>query len=92
MSLDLDGAAAPPRHNGELAFDAPWQYRMFSVAAGVVERRFNGDWAPFRHCLMHAIADQPKRPYWDSWTTALEELVVDTGLLGPNAVSRRISG
>jgi hypothetical protein len=38
-----------------------------------------------------AIADRPERSYWDSWTAALEELVVGTGLLAPDAVSRRIA-
>ncbi|MFG2628085.1 hypothetical protein [Streptomyces sp. NPDC048473] len=91
MTLDLDGATAPPRRNGELAFDAPRQYRVLGLATGVVERRFDGDWTPFRRCLKDAIADRPQRPYWDSWTAALEELVVGTGLLGPDAVSRRIA-
>jgi Nitrile hydratase beta subunit len=91
VRLDLDGTAAPPRRNGELVFDAPWQGRVFGLAAGVVERRFDGDWAPFRRCLVDAIADRPERAYWDSWTAALEELVVGAGLLGRDAVARRIA-
>jgi hypothetical protein len=57
----------------------------------VVERHFDGDWVPLRRCLTHAIADEPERPYWDSWTAALEELVVGTALLGPDEVPRRIT-
>ena len=64
-----------PRRNGELAFDAPWQSRVFGLAAAVVEHAFGGDREPFRHQLIQAIAAAPDRPYWESWTAALEALV-----------------
>ena len=63
-----------PRRNGELAFDAPWQSTVFALAAAVVEHAFGGDREPFRQQLIAAIAAQPDRPYWESWTTALEAL------------------
>ena len=64
-----------PRRNGELAFDAPWQSTVFALAAAVVEHAFGGDREPFRRQLVKAIAAEPGRPYWESWTAALEELV-----------------
>jgi hypothetical protein len=64
-----------PRRNGELAFDAPWQGRVFGLAAAVVEQAFGGDREPFRRQLVTAIAAEPDRPYWESWTAALEALV-----------------
>jgi hypothetical protein len=64
-----------PRRNGELAFDAPWQSTVFALAAAVVEHAFGGDREPFRQHLITAVADDPGRPYWESWTTALEALV-----------------
>ena len=64
-----------PRRNGELAFDAPWQSTVFALAAAVVEHAFGGDREPFRQQLIAAIAAQPGRPYWESWTAALEALV-----------------
>jgi uncharacterized membrane-anchored protein len=64
-----------PRRNGELAFDAPWQGRVFALAAAVVEQAFGGDREPFRQELIKAIAAGPARPYWESWTAALEALV-----------------
>jgi hypothetical protein len=64
-----------PRRNGELAFDAPWQSTVFALAAAVIEHAFSGDREPFRHQLIKAIAAQPGRPYWESWTVALEALV-----------------
>ena len=64
-----------PRRNGELAFDAPWQTTVFALAAAVVEHAFGGDREPFRQQLIAAITAEPGRPYWESWTTALEALV-----------------
>ena len=64
-----------PRRNGELAFDAPWQSTVFALAAAVIEYAFGGDREPFRRQLIAAIAAEPSRSYWESWTTALEALL-----------------
>jgi len=64
-----------PRRNGELAFDAPWQSTVFALAAATVEHAFAGDREPFRQQLIAAITAEPGRPYWESWTAALEALV-----------------
>ena len=63
-----------PRRNGELAFDAPWQSTVFALAAAVVEHAFAGDREPFRQQLIAAVTAEPGRPYWESWTAALEAL------------------
>ena len=85
-SLDIDGPAAPPRRNGELVFEAPWQPRVFGLCAAIVETCFNGDREPFRQQLIAAIAAEPERPYWDSWTAALQRLVLDAGLIDESAI------
>ena len=72
--LSLSGLD-PPRRNGELAFDAPWQRTVFALAAAVIEHAFGGDREPFRQQLIRAIDAEPGRPYWESWTAALEALV-----------------
>ena len=64
-----------PRRNGEPAFDAPWQSIVFALAAAVIEHALGGDREPFRQQLIAAITAEPGRPYWESWTTALEALV-----------------
>jgi hypothetical protein len=76
VNVFIDGPATPPRRNGELAFDAPWQSRVFALAAGVVENRFGGDWEPFRRRLIAAIAAEPDRPTgiagrrpWRTWSS-----------------------
>jgi hypothetical protein len=73
-SLSLSGLDLP-RRNGELVFDAPWQSTVFALAAAVVDHAFGGDREPFRQQLIAAIAAEPGRPYWESWTAALETLV-----------------
>jgi hypothetical protein len=47
--LDVDGIADPPRRNGELIFEAPWQSRVFGLvpqssrcASTVTANRFAG--------------------------------------------------
>ena len=89
--LDVDGPVAPPRRNGELVFDAPWQSRVFGLAAAIVETCFDGDREPFRQQLIAAIADAPDREYWDSWTVALEALVVSSGLVDEVSIERSIA-
>ena len=77
----MDGAAALPRLNGELVFEAPWQGRVLGLAVGLVQQQ-GLEWDDFRQRLIAAIADDPERPYWESWTVALEALVADLDLAG----------
>jgi hypothetical protein len=76
-----------PRRNGELAFDAPWQSRAFGMAAAVVETRFGKNWEPFRIRLIAAIGADEQRPYWESWTAALEDLLVSAGLVSADELA-----
>ncbi len=64
-----------PRDNGELVFDAPWQARALAIAVALVER-LGLPWDAFRQRLMASIAEDPDRPYYESWTIALESLVL----------------
>jgi hypothetical protein len=89
--LDVAGAAAPPRRNGELVFEAPWQSRVFGLCAAIVETCFEGDREPFRQRLIAAIAAEPERPYWDSWTIALQQLALDAGLVDELEIERRLA-
>lgn len=71
-----------PRDNGELVFDAPWQARALAIAVALVER-LDLPWDAFRHRLMASIAEDPQRPYYESWANALESLVVAQELATP---------
>ena len=63
-----------PRSNGELTFDEPWQGRALAMAIALVEQ-LGLRWDDFRRHLITAIDDDPDRPYWDSWATALDAFV-----------------
>jgi len=68
-----------PRDNGELVFDAPWEARALAIAVTLVEK-LGLPWDAFRLRLMDAIADDPDRPYYESWGAALESLVIELEL------------
>ena len=79
----MEGLGALPRDNGELRFAAPWEGRALALAVALVEH-LDLPWDAFRRRLIDAIADVPDRPYYESWTVALESLVVDLGLATPS--------
>ena len=66
VRLDEDGAAAPPRENGELAFSAPWEGRLFGLTMTLVEAG-RLDWEAFRQRLIARTAA------WDAGAAAAGE-------------------
>jgi nitrile hydratase accessory protein len=81
----MDGVSALPRDNGELVFSAPWEGRALALAVALVEQ-LDLPWDEFRQRLIAAVAEAPERPYYESWTVALESLVVGLGLATPSAL------
>ena len=91
--LDVDGPAAPPRDNGELAFTAPWQPRTFGMTMTLVETGAL-DWEQFRSRLVAEIAVREQTDgfdYWACWCHALEAALVGQDLLAPTAVTDRVA-
>lgn len=87
VELDQHGPAAPPRANGELAFEHPWQSRIFATTmalctSGTIE------YEDFRGRLIAHIADHPDE-YWSSWHDALVELLVERRLCDADEVDER---
>ena len=93
---ELRGAAAVPRKNGELVFDAPWQSRAFSMAVGLHQQRLFA-WEEFRDRLIAEIAAgavpdpsaSPATVYYGQWLAALEKLLLDKRLVGKADLDRR---
>ena len=81
----MDGVSALPRDNGELVFSAPWEGRAFALAVALVEE-LDVPWDAFRLLLIDAIAQDPDRPYYESWAVALEAFVISHGLATPEAL------
>lgn len=73
--LDVDGPAAPPRANGELAFTAPWERRVFGLTMALTDNVIS--YEDFRQRLIGRVAEAPDRPYWQSWASALEDVLGD---------------
>lgn len=94
VRLDEDGAAAPPRENGELAFAAPWESRLFGLTMALVE---DGrlDWETFRGRLIARIADWETGgrdgtwDYWQRWREAFEDSLAAAGLVGGSEIEGR---
>ena len=85
----LDGSpVAPPRNNGELIFEAPWQSRAFGVAADLVASG-HLTWNDFREYLIESISEwetmksdeQQSWDYYSCWLTALERILTKRSLL-----------
>jgi len=79
LDIELDGVGAPPRSNGELTFEAPWQARAFGMCVALLEREGLG-WEAFRPHLVAALASDTTAPYYDAFAQALEAFVAELGI------------
>ncbi len=93
--LDRDGPAAPPRRNGELVFDAPWQSRTFGLTMAL-HRAGLFDWDEFRRLLIGEIETWQRRhpsggdwSYYERWQAAFERLLAGKGLCTSGDVAAR---
>jgi hypothetical protein len=85
----MAGAAALPRENGELVFDAPWEGRVLGMALAVVHER-GLEWDEFRQRLIAAVDADSTRPYYESWTVALTDLVVDLDIIDEDELTNTL--
>lgn len=88
IDADLEGSVSPPRDNGEIVFAAPWERRVFGVTIALC-RSGRCDWEDFRRNLIARIAEDERRPYWESWAAALEDALAGTGALEPAELNAR---
>ena len=89
---DASGPAAPPRKNGELVFNAPWEGRAFGMALAVrAQHRY--PWRTLQALLERRItdagpADDGSR-YYEHWVASLEDLLVEGGMISRADIDRR---
>lgn len=97
--LPESGAAAPPRVNGELVFEEPWEARAFGIAVSLHEQGLFA-WDEFRQRLIEEIGRWERAHpdartaeagyrYYERWLAALERLLADKGLCPAPAVDQR---
>ncbi|GEN34217.1 nitrile hydratase accessory protein [Aneurinibacillus danicus] len=99
MIAYMPEAVAPPRKNGELEFQEPWESRSFGMALALYEEKHFTSWEDFRSRLIQQIAvwetentdhkDNPAWNYYEHWLAALERLVVETGMVDKRDVDIR---
>jgi nitrile hydratase accessory protein len=81
---EMEGAAALPRKNGELVFEAPWEGRAFGLAV-VLNESGRYPWRSFRDELVAQIADAEAHcvdsSYYERWLASLEEILIGQGLV-----------
>ncbi|HKF17636.1 MAG TPA: nitrile hydratase accessory protein [Candidatus Dormibacteraeota bacterium] len=85
--IDRAIADSLPRKNGELVFEAPWEGRAFGMAV-VMHDRGAYRWGDFRDRLVKQISDA-SGPYYESWLSALESLLVGRGMIAPDELETR---
>jgi len=93
--LDVEGAAAPPRLNGELVFAAPWESRLFGLTVSL-HRAGLFEWDEFRSRLIEEIETWERGPeprgrwsYYERWQAAFERLLAAKGLCSAEDLRRR---
>jgi nitrile hydratase accessory protein len=95
--LDVQGPAAPPRRNGELVFQAPWESRLFGVTMALHRARVFA-WEEFRQLLIAEVRawEDDRRPgrnwsYYERWQAALETLLARKGICLADEVGERVA-
>ncbi len=95
-AIDVEGTAAPPRRNGELVFQEPWEGRAFGLAVALRDEGLF-PWEAFRVRLIAAIAEADCRPagegkpgYYENWLAAFEKLLVESGLVTTGEIEDRV--
>lgn len=92
----LGSKDAPPRSNGELLFQRPWEGRAFGMAIAL-SKKGHYEWEDFRQELITSIAeweathskDDPDWDYYQRWLLALEQLILQTYLIDPDELEKR---
>ena len=97
-SLELAdfGSGAPPRANGELIFDAPWQSRLFGLTEALVEDD-TFSWADFQAALIAQVGERDLAGldtgepdvYWKCWLDGLATVAESVALVEPVGWSAR---
>jgi len=102
-TASLPDEVAPPRKNGELVFEAPWESRAFGMAVAL-HREGRYSWGEFSTHLAAEVAEHgdrqsgnavfPTAPgaetmYYAQWLEALETLLVEKGLISDEELDAR---
>ena len=92
MKVPIDGAGAPPRRNGELVFEAPWEGRVFGMAVALSDQHVYA-WEEFQKSLIDEIArvgdEAGSARYYERWLASFERLLAEKGMVKPEELDDR---
>lgn len=95
-ALDLEGPSAPPRTNGALVFDEPWESRAFGLAMSLSQAGAF-EWEDFRAELIKAVASWEKAHpdhegyrYYERWLEAMQATLTTKGLVSTAEADARV--
>lgn len=99
---DAAGPDAPPRKNGELDFEQPWESRAFGIAVTLGKENVF-EWGQFQQRLIGEIAaweaehrdtdgavDSSEWSYYERWLAALERVLLERRLLSDEEIEARM--
>ena len=91
MRMDVEGLAAPPRSNGELVFEEPWESRAVGVAVALSDSDAF-EWERFRQELIAEIGtwQGDDWSYYERWLAALEHVLLADGVLEAAEIETRM--
>jgi nitrile hydratase accessory protein len=92
----LGSSDSPPRDNGEILFQRPWEGRAFGMAIAL-SKKGHYEWEEFRQGLIASIAeweathckDDPDWDYYLRWLSSLESLVLESSLISEEELEER---
>lgn len=93
----LGGAESPPRQNGKMWFDRWWERQAFGMAIAL-SKKGHFEWEDFRQGLIQSIGEWERAhgegdaawSYYERWLIALERLAVQSGVVAPDELERRV--
>lgn len=92
LPMDIEGPAALPCSNGEVAFAEPWESRAFALAVALCEAGVF-TWREFQAALVARIAGQDDTSirwcYYGQWLGALEDVLAGRGAVRHPDVTAR---
>ena len=92
----LGAEDAPPRSNGELLFQRPWEGRAFGIAIAL-SKKGHYEWEDFRQELITSISeweaehckDDSDWDYYQRWLLALERIALESDIVTSEELEKR---
>ena len=93
----MGSEGAPPRDNGQLAFNRSWEQVAFALAIALSKKGCY-EWEEFRQTLIATIGEwesehdlsDPTWDYYQCWYAVLEKLALESGVVDPAELEAKL--